>query len=264
MSQEGRQGLVQSVDRALAILEVLAEQAREVSLKDLSTMVGLDPSTTHRLLQTLMARGFVRQEEGGRRYALGLRAFEVGSAVPYVAQVRQLARPVLQDLAARTEETANLAVRDGWNGVYVEQVPGPHFLRMLTEVGRVIPLHCTAVGKALLAGLTDEELEQYLSRARLTPCTPRSLTSPGELRQEIHWVRAHGYAIDDEEFEEGAKCVGAAVRDRADRVVAAVSVSGPSVRFSPERINLFIPLVRKAALEISRALGHQPALLPGL
>ena len=263
MSRNQRANTVQSVDRALAILEALANEGQEVGLKDLSVMVGLDASTTHRLLQTMMARGFVRQEEDGRKYSLGLRAFEVGNAVAYVAQVRQLARPVLQGLTEKTEETSNLAVRDGWNGVYVEQEPGPHFLRMLTEVGRVIPLHCTAVGKVLLAGLGDDGLDRFLRQGRLSPYTTRSIAAPEELVQEIHWVRANGYAVDDEEFEEGAKCVAAPVRDRSDQVVAAVSVSGPSVRFTPDRINLFIPLVKKAGVDISRALGYKSIPSPG-
>jgi DNA-binding IclR family transcriptional regulator len=247
----------------LAILEALAQEGREVTLKQVSIIVGLDASTTHRLLQTMAARGFVRQEEDSGKYYLGLRAFEVGNAVPHTSHLRGLARPILAALTEKTEETSNLAVRDAWNGVYLEQQTSPHYLRMAAEVGRVIPLHCTAVGKVLLAGIPDEELVRFLHRERFSPLTTRTIVSPEELEQEIHWIRTSGYAVDDEEFEEGAKCVAAPVRDRSDRVVATVSVSGPAARFTTDRLNLFIPLVKKAGMDVSRALGYQSAPTPG-
>ncbi|MEW6522742.1 MAG: IclR family transcriptional regulator [Bacillota bacterium] len=262
MHREPSGNRVQSVDRALALLEALAEVGNAAGLVELSERVDLDASTAHRLLQTLQARGFVRQEEGTRRYSLGLRAFEVGNAVDFVNELRHASRPVLETLAERSQETTNMVIRSGWKASIIEYWPGQHFLRVQAEVGRVMPLHATASGKVLLAACAPDEIEAFLRQGRLAALTPRTVTSPDEIRQDQQWVRAHGYAVDDEEFETGVRCVAAPVRNRDGRVVAAVSISGPTVRMQSGELNQYIQMVRRAGADISRNLGYEEAPAP--
>jgi DNA-binding IclR family transcriptional regulator len=253
---------VQSVDRALALLEALAEAGHATGLVELSERVELDASTAHRLLQTLQARGFVRQEEGTRRYSLGLRAFEVGNAVDFVNELRHACRPALETLAEKSLETTNLVIRSGWKAAIIEYWPSQYFLRIQAEVGRLLPLHATASGKVLLAACSAEELEAFLRHGRLAALTPRTLTNADELRQDLEWVRTQGYAVDDEEYEVSVRCVAAPVRNRDGRVVAAVSVSGPTVRMQSNEVNLFIQLVKRSGADISRTLGYEEPAVP--
>jgi len=249
---------VKALDKALHLLELLAGAGRPMGLGEVSRGAGLDPSTAHRLLRTLGARDFVRQEGRGGKYHLGLRAFEIGNAVTYVEQLRQSVRPCLEALTVSAQETSNLAIRDGCDGIYVEQVPGPRFVRAFTEVGRRIPLHCTAVGKVLLAPLQPAELDEFCRRRPLTACTRNTITTRPALDRELSRVREQGFAVDDEEFEPGASCVAAPVFDRAGNVVAGVSTSGPAVRFDPSTVAAFVALVHEAAQDISRRLGFVP------
>ena len=249
---------VKALDKALHLLELLAGAGRPMGLSELSRGAGLDPSTAHRLLRTLGARDFVRQDGRGSKYHLGLRAFEVGNAVTYIEQLRQSVRPCLEELMASAQETSNLAIRDGFDGIYVEQVPGPRFVRAFTEVGRRIPLHCTAVGKVLLASLPPAGFDEFCRRRPLTAYTRNTITTRPALDGELGRVREQGFAVDDEEFEPGASCVAAPVFDRAGNVVAGVSTSGPAVRFDPGTVAAFVALVHKATQDISRRLGFVP------
>lgn len=255
----GRAQTVMAVDKALRLLELMAGEGRGMGLVELSRGAKVDPSTAYRLLQTLSARGFVRQQERGGKYNLGLRAFEVGNAVTYIEQLRQLVRPSLHELTERSQETSNLAIRDGWDGIYVEQVPGPRFVRAFTEVGRRIPLYCTAVGKVLLAAMKPAEIEEFYRRRPLEAYSKNTITTPPALDSELARVREQGYAVDSEEFEAGAGCVAGPVRDRSGNVVASVSASGPVVRFEPAAVEMFISLVHEATGEISRRLGFAAA-----
>lgn len=230
-----------------------------MGLVAISRLVDLDPTTTHRLLHTMEAHGFVTQNDDGR-YSLGIRVFQIGNSVTYVSMLRQVTRPFLQNLMERTGETANLAIKDGAQAAYIEQVTGTHFLRTFSEVGRGVPLHGTAVGKALLIGAKDAEISQ-LAAAGLKRYTPHTITTAEALLADIRTCREQGYAVDAEEYEPGARCLGAPIISADGKVFCAISVSGPITRMSVERVRALVPVITKSAAEIGQALRFAgPAL----
>lgn len=231
MDSTERNRAVQSVDRALDLLEALAGAEAPVGVTELARQVGLPQGTTHRLLLSLAGRGFVRRDRD-RRYAVGLRAMALGSSA--YRQFERVAHDYLAALVALSGETANLAVLEGTAMTYVAQAPSPHRLRIFAEVGRRVPLHSTAVGKAVLAQLPREEALALLDRTELTATTPLTLTTPEALGDELDQVARRGYALDEQEQELGVRCVAVALPE-VGGLYAAVSISGPAERFTPER-----------------------------
>ncbi len=248
---------VQAVDRALAILEALADSDRPVGLVELSARVKLHASTVHRLLASLARRGFAAQDPETGRYRLGMRAFQVGSAALQQVELRDVARPHLRWLMEETQETANLAVLLDGEVVYIDQVESRNLVRMFTRVGRRVPAHCTGVGKILLAGLGDREVLSLLAATGLPRFTPHTIVDLHRLLRVLREVRATGVALDNEEREVGVRCVAAPVRDHEGKVAAAVSISGPSSRITDDRLPQLIAAVRAATDRISRDLGWQ-------
>jgi IclR family transcriptional regulator, KDG regulon repressor len=246
---------VQSVERTLDILEALAETG-EVGIAQLSSQVGLHVSTVHRLLSTLISRGYVRQNTETGRYLLGLKVLDVASAVRDHLDMRMEALPVLRNLMKKSGETANLGVRDRRHLVYIEQASSPgRLLRMFVQVGGRAPLHSTASGKVLLAHLPASELQELLSDYILPPNASRTIVDRSVLLAELEEVRRQGYATDYGEQEEGVNCIAGPVLDHTGRVVAAISISGPWIRISPERVSELVPLVLEACDALSMALG---------
>lgn len=233
---------VRSLERAFELLEHLTDAGGELALSELTEKSGLPMPTVYRLMQTMVARGYVRQEPS-RRYSLGPRLIRLGEGAARL--LGAWARPALASLVDRLGETANLAVLEGDEAVYVAQVPSRHSMRMFTEVGRRVMPHCTGVGKALLAQLPEESVRALLARTGMPARTPRTFTDPDALLAELAGIRARGYALDDEEQELGVRCV--AVPLLGAPALAAFSVSGPSGRMTPEVIETAIPVMRRAA-----------------
>jgi DNA-binding IclR family transcriptional regulator len=249
---------VQSVDRTLDILEALAEMG-EVGVAQLSSHVGLHASTVHRLLSTLISRGYVRQNTETGRYLLGLKLLDVARAVRDHLDIRMEALPILRTLMKKSGETANLGVRDRRHLVYIEQASSPgRLLRMFVQVGGRAHLHSTASGKILLAHLPESELQELLSGYTLYPNASRTIVDRSVLLAELDEVRRQGYATDYGEQEEGVNCIAGPVRNHTGRVVAAISISGPWIRISPERVPDLMPLVLEACDDLSAALGYKP------
>ncbi len=219
---------VKSVDRALALLEALARADGPVGLADLAQGTGLPPGTAHRLLAGLLTRGYVRRA-GTRKYAIGSTALRLGEAAQ--RSLARSARPYLAELVEISGETANLAVLEADDVVYVAQVSSPHTLRMFAEIGRHVPPHSTAVGKVLLADLPRERAEAVLARTGLARRTPSTITDPAAFLAELDAVQQRGWAADQEEQETGVRCVAVPVGGPG-QVVAAMSVSGPADRFA--------------------------------
>lgn len=240
---------VQSLDRAFDLLELLADRGGEAGLTELATASGLPLPTIHRLVRTLVARGYVRQE-ASRRYALGPRLIRLGDSAGRV--LGSWARPYLNRLVDLTGETANLALREGDEAAYVAQVPSRHSMRMFTEVGRRVHLHGTGVGKAILAQLPAAEVEGVLERAGMPRYTPHTITDAGILLRELDQIRAVGYAADAGEYELGVSCV--AVPIAGAPTPAALSVSGPSVRLPAEERQRIAEIMLSVAAELAEAL----------
>ncbi len=247
-------GVLRSVTNALAVLEAFSVDKPELGVTELSQALGLGKSTVHRLLASLAARDYVRKNPQTERYCLGFKAFEVGSLVAGRGAIREVAAPFLRSLMLASKETVHLGVLDEWDVVYIDKIESHHPLQMFSRIGRRAPLHCTALGKALLAFQPADFMDRFLRR-RLKAYTPSTLTDPALLRRELERVRAGGHAIDDEEFAVGLKCIAAPLRDHTRRVVASLGIAGPAVRFADERVPRLAALVREAASDASRALG---------
>ncbi|WP_204011880.1 IclR family transcriptional regulator [Sphaerimonospora thailandensis] len=239
---------MQSVDRALDVLEALAEHGGQAGLSEIAARTGLPYGTIHRLLRTLLARGYVRQESD-RRYALGGALVRIGGAAERMLAV--WAEPYLAKLVELSGETANLAVLEGDFVVYVAQVPSPRKLRMFAEVGRRVLPHSTAVGKVMLAERPDAAA--VLGRTGLPRRTDRTITTAGELLGELDRVRARGYALDLGEEENGVHCMAVPVHD-GGRTFAALSVSGPAERIDAIEREELAAMLRKAADDFGAAL----------
>jgi len=220
-------GSVQSVDRALDLLEVLARSDAPMGVGEVVQMTGLPQATAHRLLRSLQLRGYVRHDSS-RKYSVGAAALWLGDAAQ--RSLTRGARGYLAELVAFSGETANLAVLEGDDIVYVAQVPSPQMLRMFTEVGRHVPPHSTAVGKVLLAAMPVERALAILRRTGLPPRTGHTITDIDAFARELRLARERGWAVDEGEQEVGVRCVAVPVGD-GQQVVAAISLSGPAQRF---------------------------------
>ena len=205
-------GGVQSIERAFDLLEMLADAGGALGLSELATVSGLPLPTVHRLMRTLVNRGYVRQE-ASRRYTLGSRLIRLGEISSQT--LGTWLRPFLAQLVRLTGETANLAMLDGDEVVYIAQVPSPHSMRMFTEPGRRVQPHCTAVGKALLAQLPPGEARALLERDGMPAYTPATITDPDLLIAHLEVIRKQGYAVDEGEQEIGVRCFAVAVPGRA-------------------------------------------------
>lgn len=248
-------GHSQSLDRGLTLLERLAAAEYGLTLTDLAQQVGLAPATAHRLLGTLQQRGFVRQDDELGRWHVGVRAFTIGSAFLSGRDVVATARPYMRRLMEQSGETANLAVLDDDQAVFLTQVESHEMMRMVVELGSRTPLHASGVGKALLAALGTREVEAILHRHGLPKITANTLTTPGELRAALEDSRRRGYAIDDEEHAIGLRCAAATIYDEYAEPLAAISLSGPKARISDNRLPEIGSLVARAATDITASLG---------
>ncbi|WP_059011268.1 IclR family transcriptional regulator [Streptomyces specialis] len=243
-------GGVQSLERAFALLEQMADAGGETGLSELAASSGLPLPTIHRLMRTLVACGYVRQQPN-RRYALGPRLIRLGESA--ARPLATWARPHLARLVEETGETANMALLDGDAVVYVAQVPSRHSMRMFTEVGRRVLPHSTGVGKVLLAGLPDREVRALLRRTGMPSATERTITTPEAFLAELRAVRENGYAVDDNEQEIGVRCIAVRVPDSP--TAAAISVSGPAGRMTDAATEKMVPLLHEVATDLSAALA---------
>lgn len=252
---------VHAVERAFRLLDALARNNAGVS--ELARATGLHKATVHRLLRTLRELGLVELGPDGTRYRLGLRLLELGGRVLARLDLRDVARPYLTALRDRTRLTVHMAVLDGAEVVYIEKLDSPANLRMASFVGTRNPAYRTALGKAVLAALPNNELQAVLAKTRFLPRTSNTITTPDALRQELVATRARGYAIDNVENEEGIRCVGAPVYGHTGRVVASISVSGPVFSVTTEELDGLGRMVADTAQQISRALGYPGAVQQG-
>lgn len=221
---------VQSLERALDLLEALAT-ADELGVSEIAAQTGLVPSTAHRLLGTLVARGYASQNPATGRYMLGYKLLELTSGVQdRLGRLRTAARPHLEAIQGETGETTNLVVLEGRDVVYIESVSGTRSVRLHTEVGRSIPAHTSGAGKALLAWREPDDVAALLEGAPLAPSTPHTITTLPALQDDLAKIRRRGYATDNEEHELGVACVATPILDRAGFPLAAISVSGPTPR----------------------------------
>ncbi len=245
---------VQCVERVLEMLEVVSEGERKI--KEIAEAMNLPRTTVYRLLSTLEPWGYVRRNPETGGYRLGFRLFELGSRLVQQTGFEEEAQPRMEELSRRSGETVNLAVLDGLQVLYIKKVESKEPLKMGILVGTRVPAHCSGLGKAMLAFSDPMELERYLAKGELKGYTSNTITSTAALREEMERIRRQGYAIDNEEYFTGIRCVAAPVLDHEGRVVAGMSISGPVVRMTWKRMRFLEVDLRACASEISAGLGY--------
>ncbi|SHK98523.1 transcriptional regulator, IclR family [Pseudonocardia thermophila] len=252
---DSRSGLA----RAVSVINLLAESSPDgMGVSAVSRELQLPKTVAHRILKELVALAFLRVDESTKHYHLGPGALRVGMAALRGLDVPVLARPYLRRLVQETGETATLSVRQGWERVYIDQVLSPHEIRMSVPLGTSHPLHAGSSSKAILAALSDEEIQEYLDSRPLTSITGATITSRAELRAEITRIREVGYATSLGERQSGAGSVAAPVFTVGGDVFGSISLCGPLDRFGPAVFRSHGELVAKTAREVSAELGHRP------
>ncbi|GAA0389207.1 IclR family transcriptional regulator [Microbispora corallina] len=254
-SARSESGGVQSVDRAVSILEILSQRG-EAGVSEIALEIGVHKSTAFRLLGALESRGLVEQAEDRGKYRLSFGIIRLAGGVAARLDLTQQARPVCRRLAEEIGETVNLAVARSHYAVNLDQVRGPSAVTAHNWVGQLTPLHATSSGKVLLAHLDERRRAQLITAAGLESYTPNTVTSPDVLRQQLDEARRRGYAVTVEEYEIGLNAIAAPIRSYEGDVVAAVSASGPAYRFSEKRMHELAPSLVAGADDISHRLGY--------
>lgn len=249
---------VASVRKALEILCSFSRESSSLTVSELSRRLAIPKSTTHNLLRTLQSLDFLTQDPAGKQFRLGPRVFELGLVFSHITQMVAMAYPRLRRLAEQTRETVKLATISGGEVLILAAVESPFQLHTRGDVGRRAPLHCTSLGKAMLASLADSEIREIVAHQGLAPLTARTITSLASLEEEIRRIRVVGHAIDWEENEEGVCCVAACIPDPQGRLVAAISVSGPVSRIKEDSLPGLGTQVVEAARLIAESFGGSP------
>ncbi|MEV0321085.1 IclR family transcriptional regulator [Streptomyces sp. NPDC050658] len=250
--------LVPAVTRALDILELFLEGDGTLSAPEVTRRLQLPRTTVHELLTTLAARSYLVQipDQAGR-YRLGVRAYQLGSRYAEQLDLAAEGQQVAREVAETCDETVHVAVLEDTDVIYIAKVDSTHAVRMVSAAGRKLPAHCTSVGKMLLASLPPAELEARVAGRELAAMTPNSITDPEALLAALAEIRERGIAAEHRESNPDVSCVAAPVRDSAGRVVAALSISVPMIRWSEERESELAALAAKGAGDLSVRLGHR-------
>lgn len=247
-------GSVQALERGLKLLAIIAE-ADGLSLTSLAQRAGIAPSTAHRILATLKASGFVHCDEARGGYLIGVQAFRVGSAFLRNRKLVDAARATMRRVMEESGETVNIGIEDDGYVVFVAQMESHQAIRAFHRPGSRSPLHASSLGKAIMAALPDKAATERLYRSGMPKFTTRTIIDPAALLADLAQVRQRGWAIDDGERAEGLRCVGAAIYNEHGEVIGAMSISGPVVRMTDERLGELGPMVRRGAAEVTDRIG---------
>ena len=259
--RESKSAPVGVVIKVLRILEVLRDAPYGLQLKDVAVQAALNKSTAYRFLAHLENAGYLYRSDAGI-YTIGPNLARLSAATNFRETLRKICHPVLQKLWEATGETVNLGVLDGHEVFYLDVIESSHNFRFASQVGSRRALHCTSLGKSLVAYLPPDEVEELLASVTFERCTPRTIVQPSKFRRELARVQQKGYAMDDQEAESGARCVAAPIFDAGDKPIAAISVSGPITRVAGQRISLFASLVKQSSASISARLPDASSRMP--
>lgn len=255
MAEKKKGALIQSLDKGLFLLELIEQGGHPLSLQELWQRLDWDKATIYRLLSTLEARGYVHRDPQSRRYSLGIKIYALYDSLVRHLDLQQTLRPYLGALVQQTGQTAHLAVAAGSRIVFIDRAVGSEILSVNTQIGADEPLHCTALGKAYLAYCEPQRRVELIA-GPLTRFTPRTLVSRRELQQECDRIRRRGYAVDNEEYIEGIRCIAAPILNAQAMPVALMGISGAKTRIQGPKIQEYGELVRRLSLEVSAAFGY--------
>jgi IclR family acetate operon transcriptional repressor len=246
-------GSVQALERGLNLLAIIAE-ADGLSLTSIAQRAGIAPSTTHRILNTLKASGFIQDDEQGH-YTIGVQTFRTGSAFLRNRKITDAGRSAMRKLMEASGETVNMAIENEGSVVFVSQFESHQSIRAFHRPGARGPMHASSLGKAIMAALSDEDVSSLLHRVGMPRFTKNTIVDPDMLLHQLALVRKRGWATDDQEHAEGLRCVGSAIYNEYGEAIGAVSISGPIVRVTEERIGELGPMVKRAAADITEHVG---------
>lgn len=248
---------IQVIDRALDILEILCVEQEGLGVTEIGNRLALHKSTVHRIVSALAERGYIEKVPGKTVYRMGLKLVELSSVYLNSVELKTEARPYLRELSAKYNLAAHIAILDGCDAVYIDKVDTVGDIRLYSQIGRRIPVHCSGLGKCLFSGLSDSEIDERLLGYHFTKFTPRTITNIEEFKKQINEIRNSGYALDDEEHDAFIRCVAAPIFDYRDNLIAAVSVAGPSNIISRDRDREVAGYVKEISGKISGRLGHK-------
>lgn len=247
--------VVQSVERTLDILELLSENIDGMGLTEISNRIDLHKSTVHRLLGTLIYKDFVKQDTETNKYKITIKLYELGVKKIASADILEVSKPYTKELMKKLNEVVHLVIQDNNDIIYIDKVEADNTIRMASTIGRRRPLYCTSVGKAMMAHMSDEEVKEIWENSKIEKLTEKTITDFNDFLTELEKIREYGYAVDDEENEVGVRCIGAPIFNNTGKVQGAISISGPAIRVTKERVEAIAEEVKKYAVLISKELG---------
>ncbi len=254
IGEDKEPNIVQALDRGLMVLLSLAKNGAG-TLTDISLSVGMPPSTAHRILTTLQKHGFVEFGEMEQKWSVGVEAFRVGSAYLARTNLVEASHKIMRELMEETGETANLAIADGSDVVFLSQVESHNPIRAFFQPGTRGAIYASGIGKALLSEMERRAIEKLLRNSGLKEFTPKTLTSPDELFADLEKTKQRGYSFDDEERYLGMRCVAAPIYNPYGEAIAGISISGPIIRFNDSQVFEFGPIVKRAANKVTKMIG---------
>lgn len=249
--------VIQALDRALSILELFDEGTAELKITEISARTGLHKSTAHSLLKTMQRRGYIEQDAESGKYRLGLSLLDKGNLVLQRLDIRTAAKPHLAALSADTGQTTHLVVFDGAEGIYIDKVDGEKAAIRYSRIGRRVPLHSSAAGKALLAFLPRAEADALIASYRLFEQTPRTITDAALLAEELERVRRQGFAVDDQENEAGVRCAAVPIYGSGGALAGSMSLSTLVSVVDEREFAAYIERLMQVGVDVSRRLGYK-------
>jgi len=248
--------LINSILRACNILKSFCRGKGTFKISELAQQLHLDRSTTYRILLSLEKSGLAEKDKKTGEYSLGVAAFEIGSAYLRRADLVQIAKPIMSDLALKVQETVHLAILSDPDILYLDKIDSPRTLGVMSKIGQRAPVYCTALGKALLAFQPDEHQSRIIEQIKFKSFTARTITSKNKLLKELREVRRQGYALDYREIEEDVECIAAPIRNHLGNIIASISISGPQRKIHTPLEKKFVGQVMEAATLISSKMGY--------
>ena len=249
---------IKVLTKTFAVLDVLLEQRFPMSMSEISERLDFYPSTVHRILDTLKYGGYVEQNLNNQKYQLGLKLLELGMAKINQIDLVKEAKPFLRELAKKCDETVHLAILEDTNVLYLAKEESSQTIRMISYVGKRAPLHCTGLGKVLLANLPLQDRDKIIDRIELSRLTKNTITDKVKLCEELDMIKEKGFALDEEENENDVRCIAAPIRDYKGKVIAAISVSSPVYRLNKIKQDYIKEALINASQDISSCIGFIP------
>ena len=251
---------IKVLDKTFSILDILLQHGSSMHMTEITEKLGLYPSTIHRILDTLKHRGYVEQDPKSQKYRLGLKLLELGMAKLHQMDLVKEAIPYLKELVKLCNETVHLGVLEGGEVLYLAKEESSQTIRMISYVGKRAPLYCTALGKILLAYMSEEEREKILQNREFPRLTENTITDKEELEKELNRIKKQGFALDREENEKDVRCMAAPIRNYQEKVIAAISISSPIFRINKDVQNNLKEALLKTSEKISKRLGYNGQL----